>query len=229
VDSCYQCGRRAGLVFQELCRECLTNVLVKQLPRLKRALEMKHGAVLDSWLAEGKLVQSGWQVSDDLKVTEQLVKDLLKAAVQDAVAREEIALRLPKDETWKPIELESLMSYIYKQCVDSLSQFITQLLVEAMSSAPTEEAERELVDIVSGKKKARHRYLRERAVEVLTLSKATPFTLPAIALIEMRYQADKGKELYTELVDDKISSVWDEVRDSLPEEVAKLISADNTF
>jgi hypothetical protein len=149
------------LISQELCRECLTKTLVKQLPRLKRALELKHGAVLDSWLAEGKLIQSVWQVSDDLKVTEQLVKDLLKEAVQDAVAREEIALRLPKDETWKPIELDSLMSHVYGQCIDRLSQFITQLLAEAMSSAPTEEAERELVDIVSGKKKVRHRYLRE--------------------------------------------------------------------
>ena len=185
--------------------------------------------MLDSWLAEGKLIQSGWQVSEDLKVAAQLVKSLLKEAVQDAVAREEIALRLPKDETWKPIELESLMSHVYGQCVERLSQFITQLLIEAMSSAPTEEAERELVDMVSGKKKVRHRYLRERAVEALTLSKATPFTLPAIALIEMRYLADKGKELYTELVDGKISSVWDEVRDSLPEEIAKLISNDDTF
>lgn len=53
--------------------------------------------------------------------------------------------------------------------------------------------------------------------------------MPAIALIEMRYQADKGKELYTELVDDKISSVWDEVRESLPEEVVKLISTEGAF
>lgn len=45
----------------------------------------------------------------------------------------------------------------------------------------------------------------------------------------MRYQADKGKELYTELVDDKISSVWEEVRDTLPEEVTKLISTDGMF
>lgn len=228
-DSCHLCGKREDLISEGLCRGCLSKTLIKHLPRLKRALEMKHGAVLDSWLAEGKLIQSGWQLSDDLKVTEQLVKDLLKEAVQDAVAREEIALRLPKDETWKPIELESLMSHVYGQCVDSLCQFITQLLIEAMSFAPTEEAERELVDIVSGKKKARHRYLRERAVEVLTLSKATPFTLPAIALIEMRYRADKGKELYTELVDGKISSVWEEVRDSLPEEVSKLISVEGTF
>lgn len=228
-DSCNLCSRREDLISKELCQECLTTTLLKHLPRLKRTLEMKHGAMLDSWLAEGKLIQSGWQVSEDLKVAAQLVKSLLKEAVQDAVAREEIALRLPKDETWKPIELESLMSHVYGQCVERLSQFITQLLIEAMSSAPTEEAERELVDMVSGKKKVRHRYLRERAVEALTLSKATPFTLPAIALIEMRYLADKGKELYTELVDGKISSVWDEVRDSLPEEIAKLISNDDTF
>jgi hypothetical protein len=45
----------------------------------------------------------------------------------------------------------------------------------------------------------------------------------------MRYQADKGREIYTELLDDKLSSVWDEVRESLPEEIAKLISADSTF
>jgi hypothetical protein len=75
----------------------------------------------------------------------------------------------------------------------------------------------------------RKRYVREEAVIALASSKSTPLLLPARALIEMRYQADKGKELYTELVDDKISSVWEEVRDTLPEEVTKLISTDGMF
>lgn len=228
-DSCHLCGKREGLVSPELCRECLTKTLLKRLPQLKHALEMKHGDVLDSWLAEGKLVQSGWQISDDLQVRREGVKGLLREIVLDAVAREEIALCLPKDEVWKPIEIDSLMVHVYEQCVDRVRLFINELLVEAVRSAPTEESERELVDIVSGKKRVKHRYVRERAVEALTLSKAAPFQLPAIALIEMRYQADKGREFYTELLDDKLSSMWDEVRELLPEEIAKLISADSTF
>jgi hypothetical protein len=228
-DSCHLCGKREDLASKEVCQECVTRTLLKQLPRLKRTLEMKHGAMLDSWLAEGKLVQSNWEVSSDLQVGKDRIKWLLKETVQDAIAREEIALYLPEDEGWKPIEIDHLMDYIYRQCVDELQQFIRGLLIKAVSSAPTEESERELVEVVSGRKRVRHRYVRERAVEALSLSKATPFLLPTKALIEMRYQADKGKELYTEMMEGEISSVWSEVKDSLPEEIVKLISTDSWF
>lgn len=40
-----------------------------------------------------------------------------------------------------------------------------------------------------------------------------------MVLIEMRYQGDKGREFYTELIDGKLSSVWDEVRESLLAEI----------
>jgi hypothetical protein len=228
-DSCRLCGKREGLVSSELCRRCLKKTLLKQLPWLKRALEMSHGVWVDSWLAEGKLIQSSWQVADDLQVNMDLVKSLLRNIIKEAVAREEIALYLPKAGTWKPIEVGSLITHVYEQCVYRLRPFIIGLLVEAVRSAPTEESERELVNIVSGRKRVRHRYVRERAVEALTLSETTPFTLPAMALIEIRYQADKGRDIYTELSDDKISSVWEEIRESLPEEVAKLISTEGMF
>lgn len=228
-DSCHLCAEKGSLISQTLCHKCLTKVLLKHLPRLKRALELKHGAVLDSWLAEGKLVQSSWYVSDDLQVSNERVKDILRETVRESIAREEIALRLPKDENWKPINIDSLVNHVYEQCVDRLQQFIAGIIVRAVRSAPTEKSEQELVHIVAGKRRVKHRYVRERAVEVLTLSKATPFPLPAIALIEIRYQADNGEELYTELIDGKLSSVWDEVRETLPEEISKLISTEDKF
>jgi hypothetical protein len=161
-------------------------------------------------------------------VNRDRIKSLLKDVVKETVESEDLMLSLT-DETWKPIQLDHLMAHIYEQCVDELQQVMTRLLVDALTSAPTAEAERELIEVASGRRRVRKRYVREEAVITLTSSKSSPMLLPARALIEMRYQADKGKELYTELVDGKLSSVWEEVRGSLPEEVTKLISMDGTF
>jgi hypothetical protein len=227
-DSCQMCGKQEDLISEELCRGCLLMTLIKHLPRLKRALEMRYGAMLDVWLAGGTFYQSNWAVTAGFQVNRDRIKSLLKDVVREAVESDDLRLSLT-DENWKPIQLDHLTAHIYEQCVKELQQVITRLLVDAFATAPTAEVERELIEVASGKRRARKRYVREEAVIALASSKSTPMLLPAKALIEMRYLADKGKELYTELVDDKISSVWDEVRGSLPEEVAKLISTDDTF
>jgi len=227
-DSCHLCGKQEDLISEELCQGCLSKTLIKRLPRLKRTLEMRYGAKLDTWLAGGKLYQSIWAVTADFQVNRDRMKSLLKDVVREAVESDDLRLSLT-DENWKPIQFDPLMAHIYEQCVEELQQVITRLLVDALATAPTAEAERELIEVASGKQRVRNRYVREEAVIALASSKSTPMLLPAKALIEMRYLADKGKELYTDLVDGKISSVWDEVKDSLPEEVAKLISTDGTF
>jgi hypothetical protein len=227
-DSCHLCGKQEDLISEELCRGCLSKTLIKHLSHLKRTLEMRYGAKLDTWLAGGALYQSIWVVTADFQVNRDRIKSLLKDVIREAIESEDLGLSL-MDETWKPIQLDHLMDYINEQCVDELQQVITRLVTEALSTAPTAEAERWLIEVASGKRRVRKRYVREEAVIALASSKSTPMLLLAKALIEMRYLADKGKELYTELVDGKLSSVWDEVRDSLPEEITKLISADSTF
>jgi hypothetical protein len=227
-NSCHLCGKQEDLISEELCRGCLSKSLLSRLPRLKHTLEMRYGAKLDTWLAGGTIYQSSWAVTADFQVNRDRIKSLLKDVIRKAVESDDLRLSLT-DENWKPIQLDHLMAHIYEQCVDELQQVITRSLLDALSTAPTTEAERELIEVASGKRRVRKRYVREEAVIALASSKSTPMLLPARALIEMRYLADKGKELYTELVDGKISSVWEEVRDSLPEEIAKLISTDDTF
>ena len=95
--------------------------------------------------------------------------------------------------------------------------------------APTEEAGRELIEVVWGKKRVSKRYLREEAITSLVDSDAAPLPLPIRALIEMRYRVDGGRESFVQIIAGEISSVWRKVRESLPEEVAKLICQDEFF
>ena len=59
--------------------------------------------------------------------------------------------------------------------------------------------------------------------------KAARLPLPIIALIEMRYRVDGERESFKQTLEGEISSLWEKVRESLPEEVAKLICQDESF
>jgi hypothetical protein len=64
-DSCHLCGKKEDLISEELCRGCLSKTLIKCLPHLKRTLEMRYGAKLDTWLAGGALYRSIWAMTAD--------------------------------------------------------------------------------------------------------------------------------------------------------------------
>ena len=94
---------------------------------------------------------------------------------------------------------------------------VNESLAEAINSAPTAEAERELIEIVSGKRHVSDREIRDEAISAVMITEGTPLPLPAKALIELRYRSDGGRASYIRVEEDEISSVWREVEESLPE------------
>jgi hypothetical protein len=121
------------------------------------------------------------------------------------------------------------MEHIYERCITELEPLITDSISKALTTAPTIEAEREIIEVASGTKRVRKRYIRERAISTILLSDSNILPYPVRVLVELRYRADGGRAHYTELAEGQISSVWREVAESLPEEVVKLIVEDNSF
>lgn len=117
---------------------------------------------------------------------------------------------------------------MFEQCQGDFNQLYVAL-VNAIKNAPTKEAERELIEVVSGKKRVSKRSVREDALSAAVLTEGNPLPLQAKALIDLRYRADRGRGLYAGDLDGEISSVWREIEESLPEEVVRWICADNSF
>jgi hypothetical protein len=226
--ACRLCGKLKQRMYGEGCSECISQTLLKHLPNLKRALEAKYGSTLDQWLTTGRFLQAHWKAEIDLSVCHDRLNSFIREIVRDAVSKGEIEMSLPSGGSWKPIQINQLMDSVYEQCEEVSRQLIESLL-GSINNAPTEEAERELIEVVSGKKRVNKRYVREEAISEVVLTSGTPLPLPAKALIELRYRADCGRLAYTKVTDGVIISVWIEVKESLPAEIAKLICAYASF
>jgi hypothetical protein len=207
-------------MYGNVCAECVEGILLKHLPLLKRVLEEKYGPVLDRWLAGGRFVKARWKAGINLYLCRERLKDLIRELVRNAVAKGEIQLQLPRGKTWRPIQSHQLLESVQKQCDDGIQSFLASLFL-AISNAPTEEAERELIEVASGKKRINKRYVRDEAISVIVLTEATP--PPVRALLELRYRASGGRFSYTKVIDGQVNTIWSEIKDALPEEVAELI------
>lgn len=225
---CNLCGQIKDL-YEDVCTDCVEQTLCTHLPRLKRALEVKHGLMLDKWLALRRIPESQWTAAEDFQIGKDRLKSYLRESIRDALDKGSIELELPGNVGFSPTLIDELMDHIDEQCTDDLQTLISRSLLQALSSAPTGEAERELMEVVSGKKRARKRYVRDEAVSALVLTDANPFLPGYKALIELRYKSDGGRHPYTQVMDGKISSVWREIKESLPEEVARLIVEDGSW
>ena len=226
---CNLCGQVKDSMYEDVCADCVKQTLLKHLPRLKQVLEEKHGLMLDRWLSRGRMIKANWIAHHEFKVSRDRLKRLLRDTIKDAVDKELIELELPGNESWNPTKTDQLMEHVYRQCMDELQQLITGSIIQAISTAPTEEAERDLIEVAWGKKGVRKRYVREEAVSAIALSKGTILPVPMKALFELRYRADGGKSYYVEVSDGEISSVWMEIAEALPAEIAKLIRHDNSL
>lgn len=226
--ACRLCGQLKQRMYGDTCFECVNQTLLRHLPHLKRVLEDKYGSTLDQWLAGGRFLEAHWKAEVDLNVSHERLRTFVREVVRDAVAKGEIELSLPADESWKPIQINQLIDSIYEQCEEEFGRLIGSLL-RAIRNARTEEVERELIEVVSGKKRVSKRYVREEAISAVVLTEGTPLPLPAKALIELRYRADGGRYPYAKVEDEEISSVWEEIKESLPVEVTKLIVKDSSF
>jgi hypothetical protein len=226
--ACRLCRQLKGQMYGAACAECVKETLLKQLPLLKRTLEDKYGSMLDQWLACGRFLGAHWKAEIDLNVSHDRLRTFVREVVRDAVSKGEIQLSLPGGESWKPIQINQLMDSIYEQCEEEFRRFIAALL-KAINNAPTKEAERELIEVVSGKKRVGKRYVREEALSAAVLTDGTPMPLPARALIELRYRADGGRSEYATVEGGEVTSVWKEIKEALPEEIIKLIAEDNSL
>lgn len=220
---CGLCDQTKDQMHGEVCAECVRDTLLKHLPTLKRALEDKYGAALDEWLGRGRVPKAQWKAEADFQVSQDRLKTFVREIVRESLAKGDVALHLPGGVSWKPIQTSQLMDSIYEQCGVQLEQLIGALL-QAISSASTEEAERELIELAYGKKRVNKRYLREEAISALVSADAAPLSLPIKALIEIRYRADGGRHPYTKVTNREISSVWREIEALLPSEIAGLIA-----
>ena len=220
---CKLCGQLKDQMHGEACSDCVRDTLLKHLSTLKRALEDKYGAALDDWLTRGRFPKAKWKAEADFQVSQDRLKTFVREIVRESVSKGGVALELPGDVSWKPIQTSQLMDSIYEQCGVQFEQLIESLL-HAISNASTEEAERELIEIAYGKKRVNKRYLREEAISALVLTDTPPLSLPVKALIEIRYRADGGRHPYTKVVHGEINSVWKEIKAVLPNEVGRLIA-----
>lgn len=223
TDACNLCGQLKDQIYGGACSDCVRDTLLKHLPTLKRALEDKYGTTLDEWLARGRFPRAKWKAEADFQISQDRLKTFVREIVRESLAKGDVALELPGGMPWKPIQTSQLMDSIYEQCGTQFEQLIGALLL-AIGNAPTEEAERELIELACGKKRVNKRYLREEAISALVSTDVAHLSLPIKALIEIRYRADGGRHPYTKVTYEEISSVWREIEASLPNEVARLIA-----
>ena len=224
--TCSFCGDSNKVRYKSVCFECIQQTLLKHLPRLKRVLEDKCGEMLDNWLTAGRLKDVKWEADEEFKPSVSLVKNLLKDTIKEAVEKGTISLYLDKGTYWRPLRTEELMEHVLKHCVDDLQQLIRESIIKAISTAPTLETEREIIEVASGKRRCRKRYLREEAVSAVAYSKALSLVWPISVLVELRYRRDKGMCTYVEVLEPRIDVVWQKVEEFLPEEIVKLIDRD---
>jgi hypothetical protein len=196
------------------------------LPDLKSSLENKYGNDLNLWLAEGRFFHAQWRTGINLSTWQERLRSFLRELVWEAVSKGEIELSLPTKGFWRPMEIHQLLDAVQEQCEDDLRRLLRSLFL-AIKDASTEEAEREVIEVISGKKPVNNQNSREGAISALVATDS--ILLPVTALIELRYRADSRRLSYTKAVDGEISSVWRELREALPEEISELITAENNW
>jgi hypothetical protein len=223
---CRQCWQLKEDMYGDICSNCIEETLLEHLPLLKLTLEARYGSMLDQWLADGRFHKARWSAELDLLVSQERLAGFVRNLIRDALTQGEAGIVLPiYDEFWKPIHINELLDSINEQCQEEFRHFIASLF-KAINNAPTKEAERELIEMVSGKKRVRKRSVRDDAISAVMITEGTPLPLPAKALIELRYRADGGRDWYPNVEDGKISSVWREIEGELPPDIVELIAAE---
>jgi len=220
------CARLKGQLYSDTCAECIEEILLKHLPLLKRALEDKYGEMLDQWLSSGRFLEAQWTFDLDLYACREQLASFLRKLIRGAIDKGEIELKLMPGESWRPIDTPQLLNFVQERCEGHLLRLLGSVF-SAIKEAPTEEAERALIEIVSGKRRVNKRHVREEAISTLVLTDG--IRLPIRALIELRYRVDGGRFPYTKLKESKISSVWRELPEALPEGMDRLITTDNNW
>jgi hypothetical protein len=224
--ACRRCGQLKGDLLGELCLDCINETLLARLPLLRRTLEDKYGPALDEWLAGGRILGAQWVADPDLLIGRERLEDFVREVIKEVADKEGLGLSLPgDDELWRHSRTDELVDWVRAWCREELHR-VNESLAEAISRAPTPEAERELIEIVSGGRRVESQEIRDDAISAVMITEGTPLPFPAKALIELRYRSDGGRASYVRVADDEISSVWREIEADLPPDLGRLITTD---
>lgn len=223
--ACQRCRQLKRLMLREICLDCIKETLVERLPLLRRTLEDKYGAELDEWLAGGRFSEARWVAAIKVDPLTDRLTDLVREVVREAVTNKGVYLSLPSGESWTPIQIDGLLDSVYEQYQEAFTRFYVAL-TNAIKNAPTRETERELIEVVSGKKRVGKRHVREKALSAVVLTSGNPLPLAARVLIDLRYRADGGRALYAVADHGEISSVWGEIEADLPPDLVWLITTE---
>jgi hypothetical protein len=199
-DSCRLCGGYNEQMYGQACAKCVEETLLNHLPLLKQALEAKYGAALDRWLVVGRFKEAQWIFGSDVHLCRERLSNFLRELVWEAVSKREIELSLPLGQSWSTTEARPFLNSVQKQCQEDILNLLGSLFL-AITKTPTEEAERELIEVVTGKRRVNKWHVREEAITALVTTKGTSLSLPARALIALRYRVDGGKFPYASLRD----------------------------
>jgi hypothetical protein len=217
---CPLCGEPGSGV----CPPCVEGALRRLLPDLARALEGRYGRQLDEWLACGRFTVACWEVEPEFGIGERRLLAFLTEVVRDAFRARTVSLELPHADPYVPADAAGLASAINGRCGRGLRLLLAQHLAIAIRGAPTLLAERELVEVMSGRRGATRRGRRE-ALDAAAFTTANPLRGAAAVLLQLRYGARRDVAPYTEVSEGEIDPVWREVEELLPEEVAVLLPA----
>lgn len=223
---CRRCGRFKGEIYTALCKDCVEQTLRQLLPRLKRTLEERYGQQLDEWLDDASFTDVHWDTGMNFTIGERLFQCFLEQLIREAAENQQIWLEFSASDTWTPTQSNQLINFINRRHGNELRQLIAEQLIVAIRSAPTEQAERELVALVGGKLQPQRIEVLDEAVACLADTRSSGLPYGARVLIELRYQLNKYVSLYTEVDEGMIDAIWKEMAEDLPKSVQKLLPED---
>lgn len=220
---CMRCGRFKGNIYTTLCEDCVEQTLKQKLPRLRTILEERYGQQLNEWLSNGSFTDVRWEASPDFNIGERLFRRFLSKLIQEATENKDIWLEFTGHSTWTPTYVSQLVNSIYNRCGAELRKLITQQVIEAVPSAPTKQAEKELMALLNEKLRPERMEDLEEAIACVVDSTNSGLPNGARVLLELRSWASRGKSLYTEVSEGKIDEVWKEMEEELPKSIQKLL------
>lgn len=224
---CALCGQIKEDVHAGVCIACVEATLRNYLPLLQCHLEKRYGRQLDSWLKNGRFYDAYWDIKSDFRIGRERLRGFLAEVIVDAFRAEAIRLMLPRSGGWVPINAETLTDVFNEQYGEELHRIATHFFARAIRHVSTRTVEREIIEAVIHDRNS-SRWRREYAIELTAFTTGFPLPPSASVLLTLRYKADKSGRPYTSFWEGEIDPVWKECAESLPPEVARLISKDES-
>lgn len=222
LATCNLCGELKRGAYGNVCEACVVQTLRRLLPDLVCALEDRYGQRLDEWVASGRFTVAAWEVELDFKVSRKCLLPFLISVIREAFRDRTLSLELPHADPWAPADAAQVAAALDERFGEGLCKLLAQYLAHALRSTPTLAAERELIEVASGRKSSTRRR-RKGAVDAAAFTIANPLRGHAAVLLHLRYGAGPDVGPYTDVWEGELDSVWWEIEELLPEEVRALL------